>query len=80
MYKTDASGTHFKVLNKRRGPAVWGHRAQIDRELYKKNMQEIILKTPFLKVEGHQVDDLVLIEENNNGTEKLRAVGVLLGY
>ena len=67
-------------MNKRRGPAVWGHRAQIDRELYKKNMQETILNTPYLKVEGHQVNDLILTKENNNGTEKLRAIGVLLGF
>ena len=37
---SDVSGLQFKVLNQSKGPAVQGPRAQIDRDLYKQNMQE----------------------------------------
>ena len=52
-----------------------GNRAQIDRVLYKKNMQEIILNTPNLNVIAEPVDNLLLLNEN----EKQKAAGVLLG-
>lgn len=31
----DVSGIQYRVLNKKKGPAVWGLRAQIDRDLYR---------------------------------------------
>src|SRR6202022_266834 len=39
---TDESGILYKVLNKSKGPAVHGPRAQADRILYKKHMQHEI--------------------------------------
>jgi tRNA uridine 5-carboxymethylaminomethyl modification enzyme len=38
----DISGIQFKVLNKSKGPAVYGPRAQMDRDLYARNMQHTI--------------------------------------
>lgn len=35
----DLSAIHFRLLNRSKGPAVQGPRAQIDREMYRKNMQ-----------------------------------------
>lgn len=37
---SDLSGLQFKALNQSKGEAVKGPRAQIDRDLYKNNMQE----------------------------------------
>ncbi|CCE86577.1 Piso0_005074 [Millerozyma farinosa CBS 7064] len=57
---TDKAGIHFKVLNASKGAAVHGPRAQIDREIYLKEMQREILNYPNLRVVDAQVDDLII--------------------
>lgn len=41
----DKAGIHFQVLNRSRGPAVWGPRAQIDRKIYQREMQKSLQTT-----------------------------------
>lgn len=61
----DLSGIHYKILNQSKGPAVWGPRAQIDRKLYKKEIQkELFNNTPNLEVIYTSVDDLIIDEMN----------------
>ena len=53
----DFSGIQFRLLNRRKGPAVQGPRAQADRSLYRQAMQKEILNIPNLTVlEGEVVD------------------------
>jgi len=59
----DKAGIQFRVLNKKKGPAVWGPRAQIDRDLYKKYMREEILSTPGLSVLEGKVADIITSRE-----------------
>jgi tRNA uridine 5-carboxymethylaminomethyl modification enzyme len=56
----DAGGIQFRVLNRRKGPAVRGPRAQIDRALYAAAMQAEIRSTPHLSVIEGEADALVL--------------------
>ncbi len=65
----DAAGIQFRMLNRRKGPAVRGPRAQADRKLYAAAMQDAIRTTANLSVIEGEVDDLL-------GTE--RATGVRL--
>lgn len=56
----DAAGIQFRVLNRRKGPAVRGPRAQADRKLYREAMQTAILAQPNLEVVEGEVDDLIV--------------------
>jgi tRNA uridine 5-carboxymethylaminomethyl modification enzyme len=56
----DAAGIQFRLLNRSRGPAVQGPRAQADRKLYKAAMQAAIRATPNLEVIEAAAEDLVV--------------------
>ncbi len=55
----DQAGIQFRVLNRRKGPAVRGPRAQADRKLYREAMQAAITSQPNLTVIEGEVDDLL---------------------
>ena len=55
----DRGGIQFRVLNRRKGPAVRGPRAQADRKLYAAAMQQAICDTANLSVLEGEADDLV---------------------
>ncbi len=67
----DQSGIQFRLLNRRKGPAVQGPRTQADRRLYREAMQRAIEETENVHVLAQPVDD-VLVEEG-------RACGVVTG-
>ncbi|MGB8740447.1 MAG: tRNA uridine-5-carboxymethylaminomethyl(34) synthesis enzyme MnmG [Xanthobacteraceae bacterium] len=56
----DAGGIQFRLLNRRKGPAVRGPRAQADRKRYATTMQAAIRGTPNLTVIEGEVDDLLV--------------------
>ncbi len=63
----DEAGIQFRVLNRSKGPAVQGPRAQADRQLYRRAMQAAIKATPRLEVVEAAVEDLIVQDGNVNG-------------
>ena len=63
----DEAGIQFRVLNRSKGPAVQGPRAQTDRKLYRRAMQAAIKATPRLEVVEAAVEDLIVHDGNVNG-------------
>ncbi len=56
----DRAGIQFRVLNRSKGPAVQGPRAQADRKLYRKAIQTLLAEQPNLDIAAEPVDDLCL--------------------
>src|SRR5689334_7174034 len=56
----DQAGIQFRLLNRRKGPAVRGPRAQADRKLYKRAMQHAIAPIANLEVLEDGAEDLIL--------------------
>ena len=58
----DQAGIQFRMLNRSKGPAVQGPRAQADRKLYRKHMQEAITAQAGLEVIAEPVEDLLVAD------------------
>src|SRR6266404_3771713 len=56
----DRAGIQFRVLNRSKGPAVRGPRAQADRKLYRRAMQELLAETAGLEIRAGAVEDVRL--------------------
>ncbi len=75
----DASGIQFRLLNRRKGPAVQGPRCQSDRKLYREAMQQTLADYPNLTIEAGAVEDLIFDRELGleDATEKPVCKGVV---
>ncbi len=56
----DRAGIQFRLLNRSKGPAVRGPRAQADRKLYRRHMQALLLNYPNLTVIAAEAEDLIV--------------------
>ena len=55
----DKAGIQFRILNRTKGPAVQGPRAQADRKLYKQAIQGLLNDQPGLDILADAVEDLI---------------------
>jgi tRNA uridine 5-carboxymethylaminomethyl modification enzyme len=55
----DQGGIQFRVLNRRKGPAVRGPRAQADRKLYRDAIQRLLREAEGIRIVEGEVDDLI---------------------
>ena len=68
----DAGGIQFRILNRSKGPAVRGPRAQADRKLYRRAMQAILVAQENLTIAAGGAEDLIIDADQ-------RVTGVVTG-
>ncbi|WP_375626115.1 MULTISPECIES: tRNA uridine-5-carboxymethylaminomethyl(34) synthesis enzyme MnmG [unclassified Bartonella] len=73
----DAAGIQFRLLNRRKGPAVRGPRTQADRQLYKKAIQKLLKEQENLTLIEDEVIDLV-VKDNCVSGVILKKQGTIL--
>ena len=56
---TDAARLQSRLLNRSKGPAVHGPRAQVDRALYRATMAEVLAEFPMLSIIATAAEGLV---------------------
>jgi len=74
----DATGIQFRVLNRSKGPAMHGPRAQADKKLYQMEVKRIVEETANLELRQETVEDLIVepVANAGHGRPQWRVTGV----
>ncbi len=56
----DATGIQFRILNRKKGPAIWSSRAQADMDLYRRTMKHTLEAVPNLDIRQDSVEGLLV--------------------
>jgi tRNA uridine 5-carboxymethylaminomethyl modification enzyme len=72
----DATGIQFRVLNRSKGPAMHGPRAQADKKLYQMEVKRLVEETPNLDLRQETVEDLLVEPAAGSGRSAWRVTGV----
>ncbi|HET9239030.1 MAG TPA: tRNA uridine-5-carboxymethylaminomethyl(34) synthesis enzyme MnmG [Oligoflexus sp.] len=68
----DATGIQYRILNRKKGPAIWSSRAQADMDLYRRYMKHTLENTPHLHIRQDSVEGLLI----DNDSQAPSVVGV----
>jgi tRNA uridine 5-carboxymethylaminomethyl modification enzyme len=68
----DSTGIQFKMLNTKKGKAVWSPRAQADKKLYRSYMKRVLEEEPNVWIHQDEVVDIVLNDKNEVVAVKTR--------
>jgi tRNA uridine 5-carboxymethylaminomethyl modification enzyme len=63
----DATGIQFRLLNRRKGPAMHSPRAQADKKLYQQEIKRVVESQPNLVLRQEVVEDLLVEESSECG-------------
>ena len=74
---TDRAGIQYRMLNRSKGPAVRGPRAQTDRKLYRQSTQAILAEIPGLEIRAGSVEDLLIGVDGRVSGVRLAGGGLL---
>lgn len=66
---SDQSAIHYRLLNRRKGPAVRGPRAQMDRQLYHAHMKEVLTSAENIELIFGEVTEIKVEGESVAGVE-----------
>jgi tRNA uridine 5-carboxymethylaminomethyl modification enzyme len=75
----DATGIQFRVLNKKKGPAIWSSRAQADMHLYSRYMKHRLESTVGLSIRQDCVEGLLLKGEETASSSVIGIEGKIFG-
>lgn len=64
----DETGIQYRVLNRKKGPAIWSSRAQADMDLYRRYMKHKLENTPGLKIRQDTVEGLLVEHQGDTQT------------
>jgi tRNA uridine 5-carboxymethylaminomethyl modification enzyme len=73
---TDATGIQFRMLNRSKGPAVWGPRAQADKYKYAVEVQRLLGTCSNLDIVPGEVAEIGIVAEESVGVSECGSVGV----
>jgi tRNA uridine 5-carboxymethylaminomethyl modification enzyme len=74
---TDRAGIQYRMLNRSKGPAVRGPRAQADRKLYRQAIQGILAESPHLEIRAGSVEDLLIGRDGRLAGVRLAGGGLI---